>query len=1088
MGVIVFLGEMFGGAGMASAADYYVSTVGSDTNTGLSEAQAWQTIQHAASSVIAGDIVHVLAGTYNEAVTISKSGTADQRIIFQGENYPTVDTTGTGFKINGDYVTITGFSIKNANYGIWVFQADHVNITHNIMDDFSCSGGILVYGEPASPYTPVYYPTVEHNIINSQCHAIEIAYGVWGGSVSYNTLNTSNNGCGTLYFGGAASDGSQDPPAYGWFYYMDFIGNIIRGGRNGFAGGVIYRCYIADNNISGYFHNGVNLHSTQYSIIENNWIGESAGGDTQHAFYIDGSTRPWHDNIFRNNHVEAASYGCGFNINNAVNGTVEDLVVDYCGGEGIIVIANLYKEGAITASGNWTFKNISFNTNAFSGVRFDGLGDVTLDGSYYFTDIKISGSNLLSGWTFDDPGTMPTVHVINTNDVTTRWISSATGGEFRFYYPLDIKVVDTSGNPISGATVTITNDVDSNYPSINYNFENKTSFTTGADGHTALPSDEENSATVMDFKKTSSGKEYMSYTITAEKDGYTDSTNVDPDSSWYRSNPNILVNTITIVLDTTVTPTVSTPTFSPSQGTYSSTQTAIISTATDGAIIYYTIDGADPTEDSSTYSSPITISSTTTLKAKAYKSGSNPSEIATAIYTITDPSDTTPPICSSGSPTGTLSSGTTSATLSLSTNETATCKYSTTAGTVYSSIANTFTSTNSTNHSTTITGLTDDNSYTYYIRCVDTSDNSNAEDYTISFSVVSTSGDNPGGGGGGTTPTPDTTSPSKVTNFTASAGDQEIVLTWKNPMDSDFVKTKILRKEDDYPANTEDGELIYDGNEETYTDTGLTNDIAYYYSAFTYDEVPNYSESVTASATPEEGKVPDPPSSDPDPEEEIYPEGTLLQTPDSFKIYVIINQKKKWIPTPEVFETLGYEWGNITEINTATLNTIPNYEDNLIRAINDYKVYLVVNGIKRHIPNPEIFLNYGFSWDDVVDVPQITIDQYTRAHLVRESRQEAIYYLRFDGVKKHIRNSEIFTSYNNSWDDVQVISKMEIDSYPESNLIQLQGDNRIYLIENNAKRHISSANVFNKYGYNWEHVVIVNKTEFDYYGMGEELK
>lgn len=83
--------------------------------------------------------------------------------------------------------------------------------------------------------------------------------------------------------------------------------------------------------------------------------------------------------------------------------------------------------------------------------------------------------------------------------------------------------------------------------------------------------------------------------------------------------------------------TVSTPTFSPPGGNYSSTQTVSISTATPGATIHYTIDGTTPTESSPTYTSPITVSSTTTIKAGAWKTGMNPSAIATATYTIYTP-------------------------------------------------------------------------------------------------------------------------------------------------------------------------------------------------------------------------------------------------------------------------------------------------------------------------------------------------------------------------------------------------------------------------------------------------------------------
>ncbi len=82
---------------------------------------------------------------------------------------------------------------------------------------------------------------------------------------------------------------------------------------------------------------------------------------------------------------------------------------------------------------------------------------------------------------------------------------------------------------------------------------------------------------------------------------------------------------------------VSTPTFSPPEGAYSSTQNVSISTATSGATIHYTTDGITPTESSPTYTSPITVSSTKTIKAGAWKTGMNPSAIATAIYTIYTP-------------------------------------------------------------------------------------------------------------------------------------------------------------------------------------------------------------------------------------------------------------------------------------------------------------------------------------------------------------------------------------------------------------------------------------------------------------------
>ena len=101
--------------------------------------------------------------------------------------------------------------------------------------------------------------------------------------------------------------------------------------------------------------------------------------------------------------------------------------------------------------------------------------------------------------------------------------------------------------------------------------------------------------------------------------------------------------------------------------------------------------------------------------------------------------DTTPPVRSAGLPSGTQAAGTTQVTLSLTTDENATCKYSTSAGTAYASMTGTFSTTGGTTHSTTITGLSNGNSYNYYVRCTDGS-NVNSDDYTISFSIASSGG------------------------------------------------------------------------------------------------------------------------------------------------------------------------------------------------------------------------------------------------------------------------------------------------------------------------------------------------------------
>ena len=84
--------------------------------------------------------------------------------------------------------------------------------------------------------------------------------------------------------------------------------------------------------------------------------------------------------------------------------------------------------------------------------------------------------------------------------------------------------------------------------------------------------------------------------------------------------------------------TVATPTASVAPGTYIDAQAVSLSCETDDAVIRYTTDGTEPTEDSPEFTDAIEVSETTTIKAKAFRNGWASSETATFEYKIgTDP-------------------------------------------------------------------------------------------------------------------------------------------------------------------------------------------------------------------------------------------------------------------------------------------------------------------------------------------------------------------------------------------------------------------------------------------------------------------
>ncbi|MEK7313066.1 MAG: hypothetical protein AAB065_01200, partial [Deltaproteobacteria bacterium] len=91
----------------------------------------------------------------------------------------------------------------------------------------------------------------------------------------------------------------------------------------------------------------------------------------------------------------------------------------------------------------------------------------------------------------------------------------------------------------------------------------------------------------------------------------------------------------------------------------------------------------------------------------------------------------------------------------------------------------------------------------------------------------------------------DTVAPGNVTNFTATAGTNQVTLSWTKPGDSDFAGVRIRRLATTAPTDcTASGTVVYEGSQTTFNDINLGAG-TYGYRACAYDEVPNYAAGAT---------------------------------------------------------------------------------------------------------------------------------------------------------------------------------------------------------------------------------------------------
>ena len=174
---------------LSIAQNVFVSTSGNDSNTGLSNATAWRTIQYAVDNIGPGSTVNILGGEYNERININVSGTAADPIIIKNFDGNPAIIDGTGATAiqdamlrisNQDYITIEGLvirnNVKNNAQGILIEgNCQHIAIRNNeiynisydtVVDNSPCpnknSQPIIVYGNATDSLADL---TIEYNVI-----------------------------------------------------------------------------------------------------------------------------------------------------------------------------------------------------------------------------------------------------------------------------------------------------------------------------------------------------------------------------------------------------------------------------------------------------------------------------------------------------------------------------------------------------------------------------------------------------------------------------------------------------------------------------------------------------------------------------------------------------------------------------------------------------------------------------------------------------------------------------------------------------------------------------------------------------------
>jgi hypothetical protein len=118
-----------------------------------------------------------------------------------------------------------------------------------------------------------------------------------------------------------------------------------------------------------------------------------------------------------------------------------------------------------------------------------------------------------------------------------------------------------------------------------------------------------------------------------------------------------------------------------------------------------------------------------------------------------------------------------------------------------------------------------------------------------------------------------------------------------------------------------------------------------------------------------------------------------------------------------------------SDLGTVPVTLYP--DGSLLRAVGDYKVYIIKGNYKRWIQAAEIFNHYGhLRWEDIIEVSPEELAQYQDAWLIRAADDYRVYEVNGDGTKHWLNmTAEQFTASGRSWEMVYIVNSFERDFY-----------------------------------------------------------
>ncbi|PIR94907.1 hypothetical protein COT95_01615, partial [Candidatus Falkowbacteria bacterium CG10_big_fil_rev_8_21_14_0_10_37_6] len=155
----------------------------------------------------------------------------------------------------------------------------------------------------------------------------------------------------------------------------------------------------------------------------------------------------------------------------------------------------------------------------------------------------------------------------------------------------------------------------------------------------------------------------------------------------------------------------------------------------------------------------------------------------------------------------------------------------------------------------------------------------------------------------------------------------------------------------------------------------------------------------------------------------------LLKTANDAKVYAVVANQKYLIRNEEVFYSYDFNFANVSTVSTAEINKYP--FANLVKEAGTGRIYYLSydKNLKKYHPSPEAFNAYpGNNWGNIIEVSQKDLSFWQDANLLKAVNDNKVYYV-VGGKKAWVKTENEFKNSGFDWQKILTVFSGDLDTY-----------------------------------------------------------